>query len=170
MSSFCSIFYESMRRLGANPYYFFPIEFFSDIQEFLHCFLIYTAEGEPCGAHVYLMDYPIVYAFLCHSVPRFNHLRVNNFGYDRMIERAVEMGFKTLHLGGGHPSLFHFKKGFATDVMPHYHLRRICQPACYAELASMTVAEALGKSARGFFPAYRDPSADNVKERNLEHG
>lgn len=137
----------NLERLEAKPFYFFPLEFLSDLMPFAAVFHILDLEGTVVGAHMYIADGDVLFAFLCHADAEHFLLRPNDFAYDAVIGWAAEHGFRMLHLGGGAEDLLQYKRSFGSDTVPYRQARRVFLPSIYRDLA--------GDEGGAFFPAYR---------------
>lgn len=143
----CRLLHANLTRLSAKPFYFFPIEFLRALMPVSVVFHVLGPDGSVIGAHMYIVDGDVLFAFLCHADAESWGLRPNDFAYDAVIGWAVEHGFRTLHLGGGAEELFRYKQSFGPDTIPYRQARRVFLPAVYRDLAG-------GDDSR-FFPAYR---------------
>ena len=76
-------------------------------------------------------------------------MKAANFMLDRVIEFGRSVGYRSLHLGGGAPSLRHFKKQIATGTVPYFIARTVHDDHAYARLSDAVTAGAPE------FPAYR---------------
>lgn len=158
IESFVSLYHQRMHDLKADNYFFFPESFFEEIKENLYIFSITDQQKNTCGIHCYLIDPPVIYAFLCHSDLQYSLLRPNNFGFDCMIKTACEMeDIHHLHIGGGHPSLFSFKKSLSPLSKSCYQFRLILNSDIYAQFNKKTV-----NKDPNFFPIYRAPTLNNT--------
>ncbi|HEY0710300.1 MAG TPA: GNAT family N-acetyltransferase [Polyangia bacterium] len=157
---FVALYHTNLDRLGARPYYYFPLAFFERLRDTLSLHHVVDSEGRLCAAHVHLRDGDHAFAFLCHGVRERLDSRPNDFAYDRLIRGAAADGIRVVHLGGGQPTLLRYKAKFSSAVVPFHIGTRIYDPERYAALVARHEA-ALGESVAGsgFFPLYRAPRA-----------
>lgn len=152
---FTSIYHASMDRHGAERDFYFPQSFMDELKDDLTLAYVRTSDGSLCAAHVYLIEGDVIYLYLSASVPDKLHLRPNDYGYDKIIEFALERGLNCLHLGGGAESLYRYKASFSQETVPFFHLRQIFIPEKYAELCEIHDAAFKFDTQSGFFPRYR---------------
>ena len=167
---FLAIYYANLDRLGAKPYYYFAPSFFAAVQPMLELHHVVDAEGRLCAAHTYLRDGDILFSFLCHGVRERQDLRPNDFGCDQIIRQNIDNGTsRTLHLGGGQPSLLRYKAKFTPHVVPFHIATQIFDHATYSDLVDRRERN-LGARVQGspFFPLYRAHPPDPARqpERN----
>jgi serine/alanine adding enzyme len=158
--AFVALYHINLDRLGARPYYYFPLAFFERLRSTLALFHVVDPEGRLCAAHVWLRDGDCLFSFLCHGVRERLDSRPNDFAYDRVIRGAAADGVKVVHLGGGQPSLLRYKTKFSSALVPFFVGTRIYDDERYRSLVSRheaTIGEAV--AASGFFPLYRAPRA-----------
>ncbi|MEQ9489830.1 MAG: GNAT family N-acetyltransferase [Alphaproteobacteria bacterium] len=148
---FTEVFHENLRRINSSGFYFFPQSFIREITPLSRMFFARTPEGEICAAHLYLVDGPVIFAYLCHGVAEHHHLRPNDFLYDHVLDRFSRDGFKSFHFGGGAKSLMAYKKSFGPGRVNYRIANRIFNREVYDELSAGKIAQ----GASGFFPRYR---------------
>jgi len=95
--------------------------------------------------------------FLAASDPVLLARRPNHLLIHKVALWAIENGFDFLQLGGGHPNLLFFKRGFSSLAMPYYLGKHVFDSNVYTTL-SLAHHSRHGWSwtrAERFFPAYR---------------
>jgi hypothetical protein len=150
MGAFVPLYWASMDRLGAEAYYRFPREFFESLIEGVGEDLKLasaTIDGEPASAALLLVEDKTVFYYLACSSDLGRKSCAMNMLVVESALWAYEMGYKRFHLGGGSPTLRHFKERFGPGRVPYYVGRAVFDARRYAELSE-------GVST-GFFPAYR---------------
>lgn len=152
--AFLELYHHGMDRLGAGEEYRFTLERFALLEPFLELFNVTDEQGRISARCAMLVDLPVLWAFLFHTDPSFNHLRPANFAYDHAVRRGMEIGAEYLHLGAGSEMLRKFKAGFSGDTLPYGHMRWIFDRKIYTELSN-----ARGTDSNDFFPAYRAPDS-----------
>ncbi len=148
---FTTVFHENLRRINSSGFYFFPQSFIREITPLSRMFFARTPEGDICAAHLYLVDGPVIFAYLCHGVAEYHHLRPNDFLYDHVLGEFSNNGYRMFHFGGGAPSLMAYKKSFGPDRIDYRIARRIFDQQIYDRLTSRHG----GKNTGDFFPSYR---------------
>jgi hypothetical protein len=141
---FISIYHNSMRLAGAEPYYYFNIDYFNNMFKYLkdkiYLFNIFNHNGEIICSSIFLHynDY-----FHYHLSGRNENAdnSVNNFLLDSAVKFAKDMGAKLFHLGGGRSnanddSLLKFKKNFSKMIIPFHIGKRILNKEVYNEVVS----------------------------------
>ncbi|MCB2102254.1 MAG: GNAT family N-acetyltransferase [Rhodobacterales bacterium] len=153
---FLNVYHANLDRLNADPFYYFPLSFFDAVREHLDLFYLHDTDGRLCAAHTYLRDGDTVFAFLCHSDADTLEVRPNDVLFDHAIEHYAARGFRCLHLGGGSPTLTHYKGTFSPRRVPYFLGRAVFDDARYGDLTRRRAAiEGMDPDAIGFFPAYR---------------
>lgn len=152
---FNEVMYANLGRLNALPYYYFPKAFLEAVSGHLELVFVYDPAGEVCGAHLYFLDGPHVFAYLCHGIQAKTALRPNDFCYDAMIERFNARGYQAFHFGGGAESLYRYKSQFSPATVPYYVAKAVFDPESYGALVEKRLAK--GAVPQGFFPLYRAP-------------
>jgi lipid II:glycine glycyltransferase (peptidoglycan interpeptide bridge formation enzyme) len=158
---FIQIYRETMRRLDADPYYFFSTDYFQDLRQGLgprlHLFSVLAPDCSVAAAGLFTETGGIVEYHLSGTADEYRRLAPTKLMLDRAINWAQAAGNRILHLGGGVGShddaLFQFKTGFSDLRTPFQTWRVICDHMRYAEL---TEGEGIFNAPiDSFFPAYR---------------
>lgn len=164
---FVSVYEETMRRVEATPFYFFPPGYYEDLRvaldDGIHLCTVLSPEGDVACAGVFFETAGIVEYHLGGTSGDFLSVAPSKLMFDVVRSWARDRGNRMLHLGGGHggreDSLFHFKAGFSSSRARFYTVRMVLDETRHAELLQRCDA----KSAGGFFPAYRAPGALAVR-------
>jgi hypothetical protein len=155
---------ETMTRVQAAPYYFFPDSYYAGLRSALgkrlHLLLV-EQHGRVAAAALFTECAGIVQYHLGGTRDEFLHAAPMKLLFHFARSWFKNLGARLLHLGGGagsqDDSLFHFKAGFSSKRARFHSWRLITAPDAYAEL----VADwrlAYGREPGGtFFPAYREP-------------
>jgi len=170
LDAFIELYYQTMERVGATSYYFFPKRYFQDLLDM-------TLDGEPIF-HLFLckMDGMIVSGGLFSYCNRFvqYHLGATHGQYlkkapiklvfDRVRLWALEnTEAKFFHLGGGvgcqNDSLFRFKAGFS-PLRHRFHIWKwVILPDLYRNLIEAKEKWLQKKELKipegNYFPEYR---------------
>jgi hypothetical protein len=154
-AGFLAAYEQTMRRAGAGERYFFGAAWFDRILSSPLAWLaIATApRGGVAAASIAVRSDGFLHYFLSGSADA--HLRDSPMKnvVAALVERAAEQGLP-LNLGGGlarGDALEEFKRGFANREQPWHVSGIVCDREAYDRLAA-------GRSAAGFFPAYRAPA------------
>jgi hypothetical protein len=167
LNAFVAIYEHTMRRRGAEDWYFFPREFFERIVERLRgqfAFFFTLKGGEPVSADLVLCSAEHVYYFLGGTLAESFPLGPNYLLKHRVASWAVAEGKKSYVLGGGYAAgdgLFRYKRAFARHgevpfrVASLVHDERACHDLA-ARRAALAQREGTTWEPRpGFFPPYR---------------
>lgn len=153
-------YYETMHRLNASPFYFFPNSFFyelrQDVPENFHLATAYTPEGEVMGGCFFsevngLIQYFLMGALEAHLENSPSKLLINALRL-----WGLEHGHHTLNLGGGlgarRDGLFEFKVRLSKQVATYSTFRKILLPDAYDALAR---SRGIDVADTDYFPIYR---------------
>jgi hypothetical protein len=162
---FVDIYEQTMRRVQADPYYFFPVEHFLDLRNALgqHVHLsVVEIDGEVACAGIVTEVGGIVQLYLSGTRREFLEWSPNKVRIDFLRSWAKTRGNRYLHLGGGVggniDSLFDFKLGFSRHRKAYYTWRVIVDeevfPQVVARWEDMHGCSTVGMD--GFFPPYRN--------------
>lgn len=167
IEKFIELYYENMRRLEADPYYFFDKRYFYQMMissffkvELLLCSL--TETGEIIGGAMFIKTGNIVQYHLSGCKEEYLHLNPIKLLIDEMRLRATEEGYTYFNLGGGkgvrEDSLFRFKALFSKDHRPAKFWKCVINQEVYDWLtAELHEKFPTAASDTDFFPAYRQP-------------
>jgi hypothetical protein len=164
---FRDLYDATMKRVGAQPYYFFSDAYYVRLLGGLGTRL-WTVEvrdaGGGVGAAGIIMQWPpFLHLHLVGSDPSATRDGAGNLLYDAVIARGAERDdFRRFHLGGGiskNRGLILFKRSFGGEAIPFYLARSVLEPSRYRELTQAR-ARQIGCAvseleATCYFPAYR---------------
>jgi Acetyltransferase (GNAT) domain len=164
LDAFVEIYHETMRRLNAADFYYFPRGYFLELREALggrlHLCIVEIGR-EVAAAGLFTEACGIVEYHLGATRERFMGHRPAKTMFHFARQWAKARGDRVLHLGGGvggaRDSLFDFKAGFSSVRHPFYTWRVVTDAPVYRALVDRWEdshgVEANGSD--GFFPAYR---------------
>ncbi len=162
---FVPMYWASLDRLGADPYYRFSRPFFDRLAEQLSDRVILgTARiGErPVASTMILLDGETAFYYLACSTQEGRRVcAMNALVHDAVMELA-RRGLRRFHLGGGSEGLRAFKTRFSPHRVPYFVGKAVFDRDRYARLRQ-------GRNL-SFFPVYRDPAwngsaVQRVRER-----
>ncbi len=167
LPDFVDLYAETMERVNANPYYFFPRTYFdrlkADLNNVLHLATVHI-DGELACAGLFAEQCGIVQYHLSGTADRYVKHYPSKLMLDFVRHWAKQRGNAVFHLGGGFggsaDSLFNFKAGFSHLRKPFFTWRVVTDDIAYAQLARQWEDMADSCTAddlNGFFPAYRKP-------------
>lgn len=162
LDAFITLYEGTMKRIGASPYYFFPMSYYVGLKEALGDRLsIWFAErdGEIGAAVLFTEVCGIVQYHLSANDERFAAVHPTKLVIDVARSWAHARGDTCLHLGGGlggsEDSLFFFKAGFSSRRHTFRTLRAVLDEDAYTTLARARPSAPDPAIRTGFFPAYR---------------
>ena len=153
-------YHETMGRLNASPFYFFPKAFFQSLKDdtapHFHLGTSYAPSGEVTGGVFFSEVNGLIQYFLTGTFMAYSDLSPSKLIINALRLWGLEKGHHTLHLGGGlgaqTENLFQFKSRFSKSLATFSTFRKIILPEEYQALSI----------SRGdnddFFPIYRKPS------------
>jgi len=164
MSEFHAAYLESMKRVEADNYYKFSLEYFTELSDALGDRLhlcVVEIDGELASGALFVECCGIVQYHLSGTKDAFLKLHPSKTILNFVRYWAKDRGNRVLHLGGGlggrKDALFDFKAGFSKIRHPFKTWRIIADQDRYQRLAAnwrvISRAEAYGPE--GLFPAYR---------------
>jgi hypothetical protein len=164
LGEFVTAYRETMTRVQAAAYYFFPDGYYSALRDALrgHLHLLVVEQGDRVAAAALFTECcGIVQYHLGGTrddfLPHAPMKTLFHFARSWFKER----GARLLHLGGGagsrEDSLFHFKAGFSSKRARFHSWRLITAPEVYGELVADWRREHGVTPSGTFFPAYREP-------------
>lgn len=151
-------YYETMQRLQASDYYFFPRSYFHALRAqaapHFHLATTYSPTGEITGGLFFSEVGGLLQYFLTGAFSAFTELSPNKLMIDTLRLWGVERGHHTLHLGGGlggrKDNLFEFKVRFSKHLASFSTLRKVILPEPFQALVALAPG-----AAPGHFPPYR---------------
>ena len=164
LDTFCSMYDQTMQRVGASERYLFNREYFQELKaalgDRLHLALVSIA-GEPVCGGLFTEVNGIVQFHLAGTSDSAVALYPSKFMLDYVRSWAKDRGNFAMHLGSGlggsRDSLFEFKAGFSKHTCPFYSWRTVCDSERYDQLVRRWEARTgtAADTPDGFFPAYR---------------
>ncbi len=156
-------YYETMTRLEATPFYFFPKSYFHGLREatapHLHLATALSPTGEVTGGVLFSEVGGLIQYFLTGSFDAFREVSPAKILIDTLRTWGIQHGHHTVNLGGGvganQDGLFTFKSRFSKHFKTFKTLRKILLPEVYASLTASRGI--LPDPDEAFFPAYRKP-------------
>jgi hypothetical protein len=167
LRQFRSIYQQTMTRLNADAFYFFPAEYYTSLQNMLGSDMAVAVayhHGRPVSAALFLAD------------SQFGHYHLSGVTCEGRQHKAQTMvlvegaqwirrrGCRWLHLGGGRApgdSLYYFKQSFGASTFHYSYVTLIANQARYEELVNFGRAQReLATPVKDFFPAYRGMSSE----------
>lgn len=156
LASFVNNYEATMQSLNAEPYYFFPDNYYREMlnsKSFDTRIYSCTLDETVICSGLFVFCGEFVQYHLGGTAPGFGCLAPTKLMFDTVRKDASRMGYKYLCLGGGHgcheDSLFQFKAGFSKHIEDFRTIRIIINPNEYESLAREISAQT------NFFPKYR---------------
>lgn len=118
VEEFRHIYETTMKKNGAEKYYYFGKEYFDSLNLEMGNHIIYFYafyRGIPVSASIFLYNETYMHYHLSGTLPEYRKLAAANLLLSRAADWAAEQGIKKFHLGGGigiEDSLLAFKKHF----------------------------------------------------------
>ena len=169
---FIRLYYQTMKRNNALPFYFFPAEYLRALREsgegHIHLLSITDARGQIVSAGLLIEYNGIVNLHLLASDEKTRPSPSKLLVHEAQ-KWAQERGNRIFHLGGGRGAreddpLFRFKSLFSEDALPFHIGRWILDDAAYERLTQERRRQSdllTGKTlSPQYFPAYRAPLLD----------
>jgi lipid II:glycine glycyltransferase (peptidoglycan interpeptide bridge formation enzyme) len=166
IEEFIEMYYENMRRVEAEDYYFFDKRYFYQlmISSFFKVELLLcsdTRTGELIGGAMFVKTDKIVQYHLSGCKEEYLSLNPIKLLIDEMRIRATAENYTYFNLGGGkgvkRDSLFRFKSSFSKDFKPAQFWKYIVNREVYDQLvaeAKKPLTETRNVET-DFFPTYR---------------
>jgi CelD/BcsL family acetyltransferase involved in cellulose biosynthesis len=168
IEAFVEVYHETMRRVGAEPSYFFPPAYLHDLRGALGSRLHLCAVevgGAVVAAGLFTEIAGIVQYFLGGTRAEFLRESPAKTMFHFVRGWAKERGNRVFHLGGGlggrNDSLFAFKAGFSHARHPFATWRVVVDELAYGGQVGRWEAvhgAPADDGPDGFFPAYRKPA------------
>lgn len=165
IDEFIGVYHETMRRVGAKPYYVFPPSYFEGLAAALGCglqLILCRHEDVVVAAALFMVCGKIVQYHLGGTRDAWLRHTPLKLVFDEARALYSGQGAEVLHLGGGHgaavDSLFNFKAGFSDRRHPFRSWRWVVLPDEYERLSALREKPSVDiRSGEGHFPAYRSP-------------
>lgn len=144
MDEFINLYEETMRRLGADSFYFFDNQYFKEFVSNMkgRAFLgTVRKDGKMICAALFMYSDCYGHYHLEGSDHSNSGLGANNYLLWKVACEMHDMGVKEFHLGGGNSSspensLFKFKKVFSNNVKDFYIGKEIFNAPVYTDLCN----------------------------------
>ncbi|NGM67212.1 GNAT family N-acetyltransferase [Sphingobacterium sp. SGR-19] len=157
---FIEIYYETMDRVNATPYYYFTKEYFHEFlanTQFESKLLVAKYEGSIVAGAIFTATDKIMQYHLAGTTEEFIRLTPMKLVLDEARLLGNRLGLEYLHLGGGvggsdDDSLFRFKSGFSKDFKQFSVWKYIVDPTTYDMLVEKNDVQ---DKESNFFPLYR---------------
>src|SRR5208283_397023 len=155
---------ESMKRVEADNYYNFPLEYFTELSDVLGDRLhlcVVEIDGQLASGALFVESCGTVQYHLSGTMDAFLELHPLKTILNFVRYWAKDRGNRVLHLGGGlggrKDALFDFKAGFSKIRHPFKTWRIIADQDRYQRLTANWRASSRVEAdvPEGFFPAYR---------------
>ncbi len=170
LSDFIDIYHESMREVGADPYYFFERSYFEYLMRELRgvmTLFVCEFEGRPACAAMFAKCASIVQYHLAGTRSEFRKLAPMKLLLDTAREWANTTGASVMHLGGGvgakQDSLYAFKRGFSDREHTFSVWKHVTAPELYRELSREAAAVSGMEPESPYFPYYRHPVFEQIE-------
>ncbi len=171
-SSFVDLYYDTMFRLQASDFYFFPRSFFFKLRELLSediRLFLSRRENKVLAGLLVVAGREYSYNFLSASAAVYKSLGLKDFLQYEALNWACAAGKQAHLLGGGlkeEDSLFRFKAKFSPWRETYYlgkvvHLADTYLALCQAAGVQVPEATAVSLTDAAWFPAYRFPAGGN---------
>jgi hypothetical protein len=160
--TFRKIYEETMQRVGASSYYFFPKEYYRALSCGMgrQMAVAIAMHGEEAvGGALFFAGEHFAHYHLSGTTTSGRSLKANTLILAAGAEWARRRGCELLHLGGGvaqGDSLYQFKKSFGGITFLYSFMTVIANSIRYDELVeSRRTHSGMGSLRAGFFPEYR---------------
>lgn len=162
IDTFVKLYYETMRKNEAQPYYFFPKTYFEQLIKNLSQNVmmgVVRAEEGIVSAGLFLYEGEYLHYHLGCSDREYLRMAPNNLLFHEVALWGKQRGLKYFHLGGGYrnnDSLFQFKLGFnPSGKLPFYVGKMVHIQGVYDELIRLWRKNNTKQMHTDFFPQYR---------------
>jgi len=163
LAIFANIYHETMDRVGAASYYFFPFEYFQGLQaalgEKMSLCIVRSANRDALAGGIFTECGGIVQYHLGGTFNSALSYRPSKLMFDVVRTWAKQRGNTVFHLGGGfgakEDSVFDFKAGFSPRRHAYFTWQVLFEPETYHGLERRRRAQADNNVDAQFFPIYR---------------
>jgi sugar O-acyltransferase (sialic acid O-acetyltransferase NeuD family) len=175
LEEFIRLYYRTMQRNRAAPFYLFPGAYFRGLKKALgsHATLMFTRHQDVIAAAALVFEYGgIVSVHLAATNEAFSQLSPCKLLLHDAQAWARERGNRLCHVGGGRgssneDSLFRFKAMFSPSRFDFYTGNWVLDQERYDYLAEERRKQAVLYGGRelvgGYFPEYRSPLVDSAR-------
>lgn len=157
LEDFLNIYYSTMDRSNANKNYYFPKEFFNNINTMCENIMYFHAmyENKIISTELVLFGKENCYSFLGGTNQEYFHLRPNDILKYEIIKWAKVKGLKNFVLGGGYgedDGIFRYKESLSPNgIVDFYVGKKIFYKDTYDMICKLRNCE----NSNDYFPAYR---------------
>lgn len=157
VSAFHQIYTENMRRVGANPAYFFTESYLRRLCEIEGAGLVIARDRDgPVSGAITVVHGPDIYYHLGATGDRGFAISPLRQVLAWLCRRNAAGGHRSLVLGGGlggaDNELLRFKRGFSKRTLPVFGLKLVTDPEEFSKLSGCGPQQAFDEA---FFPPYR---------------
>jgi lipid II:glycine glycyltransferase (peptidoglycan interpeptide bridge formation enzyme) len=171
LDEFNKYYINTMKRLGADFYYYFNQQWFYKMIKLLkNQVLLFHAylEDKIIASAMFLVNYPYIHYFLTGTLFEARQLATMNLLLHEVAMWAKRKGLKYFHLGGGcfpNDSLFRFKASFSSSRRDFYiggvvHHREYYEYLCNLRFQGEKIREDMV-----YYPLYRLPKKHKIFEK-----
>jgi hypothetical protein len=167
LTELLALYYSTMDKKQANPYYYFSEQFFNNTVGFLgdRIELVQVKHGDKVIASALFMVYgEFIHYHLMGSDKQFLPAAPVNLLLHFAVLQAKARGYRYLHLGGGYTgndNLFRFKRSFNEQEMADFYVgKRVHCSSLYEAIVQQVD---LHPAVQDFFPIYRHPELQQSK-------
>lgn len=169
LDRFLHLYYQTMTRVQARPYYFFPrsyfINFFRLLAPSTQVLEVLSPDGEVVSSLILVTYGEFAHYHLSGTESNALDLSPLKLGIWKAVELSQSLGCSLLCLGGGvgakQDNLFQFKQGFSGLLKPFYTDGLVCSPH-YEELNLKAQIIQGSPSDSSYFPKYRASRSPNL--------
>lgn len=169
LDKFYELYIETMHRLEADEFYFFPRKWLDDLVQLLsNNIALFHAryQDEIIMSGILLFTNNVIHYFLSGSIHNLRDIGSNNLLLYKVALWAKNQGVKLFHLGGGYQpndTLFEFKSSFSPILMNYSIGRVIHNKELYRDLSEKRqIFFGKHQISTTYFPAYRSEIKDSI--------
>ena len=159
---FRDIYINSMDQLGADSYYYFSDDYFTQLsnlgKERVSLYVMKDINDNYIGGATFLHSGDYSHYHLSAMGQKFREKRASSLLFYQAALDFKKMNSTILHLGGAAKSqtgLLHFKEGFSKSRLDYFIGRRIHNETNYNLLCDMKFVSSQKLAEKSYFPAYR---------------
>lgn len=163
LDDFLNIYYATMRRNAASPFYYFERNFFENIaatlsDNYLYFYVLH--DGDVISAELILYSSQYAYSFLGGTDDAYYSYRPNDFLKNEILRWCNQTGCQKFILGGGYHNsdgIYRYKRGFSSSPdVPFYIGRYVFSPDIYNVFVECKKQDDPNLNLQAsFFPLYR---------------
>ena len=142
--SFYQIYLNTMKEVGASPYYFFNEQYALNFNAYLKTkqnLLIAKYHGKVICVMLLMINEVYAHYHLSGRLKEYSKLAANNLLLDIAIQQSKELGAQFFHFGGGNSNdlsdpLFKFKSNFSKTWADFYIGKKVHNKKVYEQICS----------------------------------